>query len=321
MRPLSLLPACTAFFAVASIVLCQILAHNAGHIPSWLVCAPISLAGYAMPERAVYGAAFSLVTVLFALMAGALRRLVLRFMEPQFQRLLQATSGTAGAAFLGLLVQGVVPLQSNVLDVLDPPNGKAPGVNAQSMVHQSAAAVFFGMSFIHAALVLLLLAKSQCLPNALTRMRCSWWAKLSCMVIAVLPAVVAFLWHPSAGDGSRVALNLGGVSQWVAVASMIAFYASYSLDFVALQAAARRHDVALHGSGAELRGKDAAAGDDVAAAPAVTAATPCDRVGAPDPAPLQSGGGTTHAPISARAGAAPTPVARRRGGYAQLARS
>jgi hypothetical protein len=129
---------------------------------------------------------------------------------------------------VGLVGQAVIPLQPNVDDVI---SGQAP-VTAQSLVHQSCAGVLFLAGYVHAISMDLLLIKSRTLPST---------ARSRAVKCALTLGMLAPIWHglvrhPTRSSPGKHALTLdemswGAVGQWLGVLSLLAYFASYHVEF------------------------------------------------------------------------------------------
>jgi len=155
---------------------------------------------------------------------------------------LSSLKWSALAAFVGLALVGAIPLQRNVAAVMD---GKAALSNA-SIVHQSAAAVFFAASIAHMCLWLRLAAgyNVACAAGGSTRVPAdcplhfrhasrSFVFKAGCLVLCFFPLPTAMLLHPASpvrGYLSLTDADAGGLNQYALVACVSAFFASYSLE-------------------------------------------------------------------------------------------
>ena len=123
-----------------------------------------------------------------------------------------------------------MPLQRNVPDVMR----GAAGLSSDSIVHQSAAAIFFLSSLLHQVLWLrLCYAERESPITGALYHSVSFWFKLGCTPFGVLPLPTAMLVH--AASPARELLSLsdadyGGLHQCCLVLCVASFFASYSLE-------------------------------------------------------------------------------------------
>lgn len=56
------------------------------------------------------------------------------------------------------------------------------------------------------------------------------------LVVALVPLVLGFVWHPGAGSTTprHDRINFGGLMQWLAVGTLIAFWVTYTFDFASI---------------------------------------------------------------------------------------
>ncbi|CEL95344.1 unnamed protein product [Vitrella brassicaformis CCMP3155] len=228
------IPLVTGLTAFTTIFLCQLSAHFFCHtciprgssppVPLW---APtISLTGNHPPERFIYAVGFSataLVMVPCTLMACHLQVRL----RAKWTRIV-LSGGFLLVATAGLFIQGVIPLQPDILMLMY--GDRMDKVTALSLVHLASAGVFFVCAFIHGALVTLLLMQHK---SPLIRMP-SRLLKLGCVLVFLVSIVISpALPHASAIER----LNASGASQRLCVLCIIVFLSSYTLDMVQLRAA------------------------------------------------------------------------------------
>ena len=133
----------------------------------------------------------------------------------------------------GLGIQGVVPLQSDVLELMKIP--RRPGVTLapQSIVHQTGAAVLFVASLVHQVAILRLYWKCARWRSMALRQcaGCSMLLKGLALALALGTIVLSLVWHPaSGGRGSASQMTYGAVMQWLLVGALLLFFGSYTLD-------------------------------------------------------------------------------------------
>ena len=242
------LPLATAAGAVALIAECRRQAVANGHVPPGVEVPPISLFGYAEPEYTLYARGFLAVSVAFCLMAAPLYGYLKRHAEtPVLAADVEWAAQCAFAAFAGLAVHGAVPLQRNVLDLAA---GRAAELETTSIVHQLGALAFFAGSMGHALALGRVLDGSRRLAIRSELCPFARGCKRAALACLGLPLLVSLVTHPTAVGSvplgpaahalrERLGRESGGVSQWTAVGALIAFYATYSLDFYNIWASER----------------------------------------------------------------------------------
>ena len=118
------------------------MSHEPRYIPANLNYPPLSLLGFkpGTPERQLYVFGFTAVTVLFLGMAFPLwARLTAAVRDDRGGRV-GSSMIAALAAFTGLWMHAVVPLQPDIIEVME---GRVDGANLMSGAHQMAAGIFF----------------------------------------------------------------------------------------------------------------------------------------------------------------------------------
>lgn len=181
-------------------------------------------------------------------------------------------AGQAAAAFGFLLVHAIVPLQQNIGLMIDPewfrtrcqelglPDpGHAVEQSLQSAIHQGSAGLFFGLALYHGIAILTILWSSKGAMIGLADDALGFVLKVCSMALLPFPFVGAFLFHPAYGvlspprdvidensptfhedravraeEDRRHMMNMGGVMQWVAVASIALYFMTYGVDFAVL---------------------------------------------------------------------------------------
>ena len=114
-------------------------------------------------------------------------------------------------------------------------------LNTSSVLHQSAAAVFFAASAAHMFLWLRLVAAdiSDDCPISRHSRPFSFYFKAACFVLSWLPLPAAFCLHPASPVRSHLNLteaDAGGIQQYALVACVASFFASYSGELATLGA-------------------------------------------------------------------------------------
>lgn len=155
MKPDTLvLPLCIT--ALSTGVICACSALHYGHLPPETLPPPvISLTGIFYPERLFYLFGFSVSAIMFYYVAFLThKKLLAPILEINYQSFNLATMWCAFVSATGLLVQAILPLQSNIVEVMR----HNADLTFQSIIHQFCAGVFFLFAVIH-TVALLILAK------------------------------------------------------------------------------------------------------------------------------------------------------------------
>ena len=258
LRPIALVPPLIFAVALAAIVAAYVSSARAGSLAfqgGRVTTPPISLLMFDGPGRLIGQIAFPTVTLTFASVAPT----VFRDLR-NARRAPKNTPGlaiTSAIAFICLGLLGLVPLQRNVPDVMR----GAAGLSSNSIVHQSAAAIFFLSSLLHQVLWLkLCYAERESPITGALYHSVSFWFKLGCTLFGVLPLPTAMLVHPASPARELLSLSdadYGGLHQYCLVLCVASFFASYSLELQGVlhptrvsQARDRRrreyHDLAAH---------------------------------------------------------------------------
>ena len=258
LRPIALVPPLIFAVALAAIVAAYVSSARAGSLAfqgGLVTTPPISLLMFDGPGRLIGQIAFPTVTLTFASVAPT----VFRDLR-NARRAPKNTPGlaiTSAIAFICLGLLGLVPLQRNVPDVMR----GAAGLSSDSIVHQSAAAIFFLSSLLHQVLWLkLCYAERESPITGALYHSVSFWFKLGCTLFGVLPLPTAMLVHPASPARELLSLSdadYGGLHQYCLVLCVASFFASYSLELQGVlhptrvsQARDRRrreyHDLAAH---------------------------------------------------------------------------
>ena len=116
-----------------------LIASTLGHLPKGLWLPFVSLCGVQPPERYLYLVGFTVTGICIFLSAIFARWYLFPAVETDLQIYAHISFYSALLAGCGLIVQAVVPLQSDILNVID---GTAK-LQAQSVVHQTSALVLF----------------------------------------------------------------------------------------------------------------------------------------------------------------------------------
>jgi hypothetical protein len=195
-----------------------------GHLPVGLRLPFISLNGVQNPEYILYSIGFSTTGLCILSSACFARNNFFPLVENSLQCYARTSFWSATMAGLGLLLQAVVPLQSDILAVID----GTSSLRMQSIVHQSGALILFLAGYVHCVSTDILLWKTRTLPNNFK----SRWCKTVLTVLAISPFFIAFLPHPATGGSKDLDdMTEGAIGQWICVLSLLFFFASYHVEF------------------------------------------------------------------------------------------
>lgn len=195
-----------------------------GHLPVGLRLPFISLNGVQNPEYILYSIGFSTTGLCIFSSAYFARNNVFPIVEDSLKCYASASFWSATVAGLGLLLQAIVPLQSDILDVID----GTSSLQMQSILHQSGALVLFLAGYVHCLSTDILLWNSKTLPNYFK----SRWCKIILTMTAISPFLIAFLPHPATGGSKDLDdMTEGAIGQWTCVLSLLFFFASYHVEF------------------------------------------------------------------------------------------
>lgn len=237
-RILSVMPILLSLFACVTITWSVRLSREMpGHLPKGMRYPAISLALAKEPERKIGQIGFPLVSFFFCVCFFPFKDAATKTIEAKLRSKFTTAFWAAFIGFMALAFLGIVPLQDNTVELAF---GKKGGrLEFQSVVHQIAAAIFFGCSIYHCNTVLDIMdtTDSPLLSNKLVSNRTSYQCKLCSFYMMSLPAVVSFLLHPSSfmlkvtkyWPTVQVA-DSGGISQYLAVSAITLFFTSYSID-------------------------------------------------------------------------------------------
>jgi len=134
-------------------------------------------------------------------------------------------------AFVCLALVGAIPLQANLSQVMQ---RQAP-MSMDSIIHQSAAALFFLFCIIHMATWLFFCRFRASAHHYFYYQNSpvSFRFKATCLILCFFPLPTAFLLHPISPLRKGLALSeadAGGITQYALVACVSSFFASYSLE-------------------------------------------------------------------------------------------
>lgn len=243
-KVVSLLPIGILGLAIATIVtaykatfMAGVLDYQGGRVTT----PPISMLMYKGPGRIVGQVGFPSISLLFGSIAPTFFRGLHRAMETSTSSkkhpvILFGLKTTAIFAFAALAVVGILPLQDDLEDVM---RGRVR-IRWDSIVHQSAAGVFFLCGIVHMGLYLYM-SRFACDPSLVIHYKQSpksFVLKLCCFVLCFVPLPTAFLLHPISPLRDKLQLtkaDAGGITQYALVACVSTFFASYSCDLWQLQ--------------------------------------------------------------------------------------
>eukprot|EP00667_Euglena_gracilis_P010924 EG_transcript_11143 len=231
-------PLAGALIALLTVVTCYCLSRE--YLPDSLTVPFISLMAIHPPARWVYAVGFLLVAVLWVIAAGAIRLELATYDDGNsrcWRYDLPIGYWTSLLSAGCLCVQGLIPLQSDILDVIIKPS-EGTVITAQSIIHQSAAGVLFFASLVNQCCMLRFYWRSHRLRSALARVFPVTVAmKAGTFLGAVASIVFSIVWHPASGGASAglARMQWGAALQWLFVAAIIVNFASYTPDLWALQ--------------------------------------------------------------------------------------
>lgn len=245
-KALAVLPLGVLAFAVATIVAAYKATFAAGvldyqHRP--VTCPPISMLMFAGPGRRMGQIGFPSVSVLFNAVGWPFYGLLARVIASTKQNhplLLLGLKATSTIGFIGLAIVGLIPLQEDLELLMK----RRVELGWDSVVHQTAALVFFLGSIVHMGLWLWLATVCHpSLPIHRQRSPKSFALKATCFVLCFVPLPTAFLLHPISPLRKRLELNqndAGGITQYALVACVSTFFASYASELWSVQQYAER---------------------------------------------------------------------------------
>lgn len=202
-----------------------------------VVTPPISMLMFAGPGRRIGQVGFPMVSILFGCCAPTFFGGVAKTVGPgSHKTLLKYLKTTSLIAFACLAVVGLLPLQPDLALVI---THQAP-LHWTSIVHQTAAALFFFFCIVHMGLWLYF-CRVSCDPRLVlhaTNSPKSFGFKSACFVLCFLPLPTAFMLHPVSPARRHYHLSNAdavGVTQYALVACVAGFFASYSCELWHLQ--------------------------------------------------------------------------------------
>ena len=224
------LPVIGSLSGLVTIVIVYVLTWQGGHLPPQVTTPPISLLRCQEPEHTAYQIGFSVTGLV---LANVIYNWTHVFFSPIARSFGIYTAwimrGGAYVAVLGLVGQGVVTLQEDLLEQLQKQGGK---FSKQSVYHQLLAAIFFLGAAVHCyTTVYYALSSSSSSGSCCCYGTWSIRIKCLCVCTSLLSWPLGEMLHPTR-HANQDDWNIGGLAQYIAVGSYIAFFGSYALDFV-----------------------------------------------------------------------------------------
>jgi hypothetical protein len=211
-----------------------------------VVTPPISMLMFAGPGRRIGQVGFPVVSILFGCCAPTFFAGVAKTVGPEAHKtLLTSLKITSAIAFCCLAVVGLLPLQADLALLI---TNQAP-LHWTSIVHQTAAAFFFLSCIVHMG-IWLYFCQVSCDPRLFlhaTQSPKSFCIKSACLVLFVLPLPTAFMLHPVSPARRHFHLSkadAGGLTQYVSVACVAGFFASYACEMWHLQKQQEQAEIA-----------------------------------------------------------------------------
>eukprot|EP00484_Ammonia_sp_Unknown_P029472 CAMPEP_0197035730 /NCGR_PEP_ID=MMETSP1384-20130603/13444_1 /TAXON_ID=29189 /ORGANISM="Ammonia sp." /LENGTH=268 /DNA_ID=CAMNT_0042465825 /DNA_START=30 /DNA_END=836 /DNA_ORIENTATION=+ len=213
------------------------------HLPPWLWMPVISLLGCAEPESTYYQIGFALTGLSTLLFYFTFQTSILRYIPAeQFKDERVKLQWSVLLAAFGVFGQGVITMEESAIDGITKPGQQAaddtnvqwqPG--RQSMIHQLLAAVFFMACMFHGFNAITVY--KNCAQQPFKSMVWSRYFKMLMFGFPVFFQFFAFMYHPiRTGTKTQNELNKAGLAQWITVFCYLAFYASYAVDHLSIQA-------------------------------------------------------------------------------------
>lgn len=228
---LTILPLISSSLGILTIGLVYSVTRLYDHLSPGAITPPISLLGCQQPEHSIYQVGFALTGLsLWICLWHWQRTLYSKFLVP-FGRITAFAMLIGGQlAAVGVVGQGVITLEENLIENLH--NGLP--ISPQSILHQQLAAIFFLGAAIHCYSTLYY---AMATSRRTSQKSCcfSLWSvriKTLCVLTSFAALPIAEALHPARTSSmDKRNLNIAGLAQYVAVASYILFFGSYSLDF------------------------------------------------------------------------------------------
>ena len=231
------LPILGSLAGIGTILTVYFLARESGSFPADVTTPPISLLGCNSPEREAYQIGFLITGLILLACLERWRRVFLPLLTKfgPVTPLIMLMGGYF--APFGVVGQGLLTLEKNLLENLK--QGKK--LQSQSVMHQRLAGLFFLGAAAHCyatAFYIVSTSRSKTKPSTGSRhTTCIYgpWSvrlKLCCAILSLLSFPIAHVLHPArTASVNKRYLAIAGLTQYIAVASYIIFFGSYSLDF------------------------------------------------------------------------------------------
>ena len=229
-------PCTAASVALGVIGHCYSTAKQLGHLPRGATTPPISLFGVSNPEYRIYACGMTVVAGLFVCMARPLNSWMSGAVPPALREDVSSIYKSGLGAFAGLAVHGVIPLQANIVQIIE--GRRDLEMIWTTQVHQMAAGVFFTASLYHGWNMIQLQCdeRAAALPVSWARCPLSVVFKGAGLLAGILPLFGSMVYHPAAqGHNAASKLDMAGLLQYGVVGGIILMYLSYSYDFWVLQ--------------------------------------------------------------------------------------
>ena len=243
-KAISFLPLGILAFATTTIVAAYKVTFASGVLDfqhGRVTTPPISMLMFAGPGRIMGQIGFPAVSALFGFVGPTFFQHLSQAItyvngsERRHTFLQWSLKGTSLIGFLCLAIVGIIPLQEDLELVIK----RQIPIRWDSILHQSAAGVFFFCGILHMGLWLALtMTCHPTLPIHYTQSPKSFRLKLLCFFLCFFPLPTAFLLHPISPIRKKLSLNsqdAGGITQYALVACVSTFFASYSCELWSLQ--------------------------------------------------------------------------------------
>ena len=148
---------------------------------------------------------------------------ILSWRFPSKGLLARASFWSGNIAAAGLAITCAVPLQENILDILNQPRDKRE-FTVQSNIHTVAANTFFLGSLLHAILYTLHLRSVGAADQTSLKLKYATILLSCCFILSPLLLTM----YPSIIKGSR--MSVVAFNQYGAIISLLCFFATYTID-------------------------------------------------------------------------------------------
>ena len=236
---IGLLPAVCGISTIFFVYYTTVSVHQ--HLPDWLWMPVISLLGCAEPESTYYQIGFATTGLSTLLFFFTFQRSILAHIpDGAFGGEKAKLKWTVLFCAIGVAGQGVVTMEESAIRGITGTRSEGQGEigwqpGAQSVVHQLLAAMFFGAAMFHGWTAIQVYFR--CEQGPIARLWLSKYFKAAVFGFPLVFQFAAFVYHPiSGGTKTQNELNKAGLAQWITVFSYLAFFASYAVDHVWIQA-------------------------------------------------------------------------------------